>query len=1842
MNVSERVKPLDKFYGRKVSSSALIEEGLKSSGTISEEMRGQFVTEQFIKAAKTLLVDPFVEPLGERGIEIPEIAELDQYEKAYLDQGSALIETIEDSLPLRKQAEKRSREQVKQAADWLEASEAKLAEAIKAEREAAKADREAAKGDHEAAKGDREATKGDREAAKIDREEQEKEVASAMKTHEQKFTKWSVLSAGIQKDVQIMEEVKLKAKEKAIKQRDADLDARQSLIDSLLELKKFLAGLMEKFPEVASVVKGMDETSGDPYDRSDMRACYQNLLSRYRKSEALDVATSVIIGIRDSQHGNESLGVFARRIQEFCQDMGKMGVKQISISDLSAIILISGMKEALRKTFLQSETTLALTLDNIGDAEEVEQDDLDDQATTKSKSIKSRRTLFGKTLKFVAKQEEEALLLNKLAGTGVGAGAAGGAAAVTGASGGGGGKKGDIPTKKEAIRNMKEAQQAFAVAHTRSDHRACYEYAKNGTCPRGDKCQYTHHVSSVGEAARGRNECIDWYKTGKCTYTNCRYTHPSKGNVTSVPSPQANPAPVAAAPVKPADGPPRGAASAVQQRAPQKGYQKQASRVLFTQDLPQEEGEDSDESGYVVLVQNASEAAFATRDARPPEPQATVWLGWDSMSSLNVAQDFSLLQDPVPLKRRKYAMGMGGTKPITHKGQCPMFGKTMSYIEGGGTPNLMSVGKECQTDETGQAGMVLFSASGAVRFRVTPELMEEFAVLVDKADSMGLVRGKAVMRNSVYQEAFAASGPIEPELALLSSQESAYAISHSMFASRIRLDSVDHVMEFMVASGLSEQALLEGIKNQSLRGLPAVVTEEHVKQYFKHVGKSSEQLEAEIAKAPLRQPIDHAVERASAPGAVLQLDNVDPSFSRMAGPADSAVPQGSEKGLSGVEGTAVRKAVVPSVGGYKDAVIGIDEASGYAHLTGRVTKKDPHKIVALLVGKWMGRWKNLEFVKADQEFITTESVALLNAYGVRIRQAVPGDHRRTIGMAEGSIRWIQEVAQFCMNRLRQLVKDKIITARQACTLWYHALRHAVFVFNFRPSLCDPSKTRYEVGTGDVANLSNVVLMPFGLRIMGKNLLTSSDGRGSEAIYIGPSSTVRGGILTYNPATERVSVKYAFMPINDVRRPTEPQVRRMSQQVYGSAKPIQEVPVTAAKGVPPGWEEVAGFGTPSAAEEIKVQEVQADAPIPAHEARTPEQPAEDTSATQEPRSQDQQQADPRPQVEVSSASDLSAVPVVLKSGGGSKRPPVVSDYRTRHRDARVLTVAEKAARPPKPTVPSARECDNCPRWIAAEEREVVKLVEEETTVPLPTDASGRPVRPEDAIVLRLIKIREYKWKPDPETGVDGWLECVRIVCDGSKDNRPADYYAETPDRTLLFLMTSIEASLGIGATGSDVTRAYLNAQSIDRNIVIIAPKGLRGFPRESLLNKGLYGTKGGALSWQIWIDSKMRELDFQKLEVCRGVYLKRLPSGEVLRAYRHSDDFRMSSADVEGRVLQERLLKEIVRMSEFTNIYRFLGCTFEYINAQTGLPDPEGTIVLVRQTDKVREMETKFVSLRAQFNKTNRPRKTPLPVNAIQFDEELEGGYAAMLTSDEVAVYQSLGGCIQWVTGSTRHDAKLGAFLVSMRMSKPRMWDMFIAVFVMDYLIGTADTPLVLGGPVIDPVVYADASFASLPGRRSIMGHCAFAGEGSGAIYASVHSTKTAVTSIWEAELMAGSSGIDTALYMTNACNELEYVIPQRRTVRVDNQGEVDWIKGSVSNKRSRHIDVRYYRCRQLQEQGKIDAEHVITEDNVSDILTKPLVYKPFVKFARVILGHRLVLGKGIKGIFEEDSSVPEF
>ena len=560
---------------------------------------------------------------------------------------------------------------------------------------------------------------------------------------------------------------------------------------------------------------------------------------------------------------------------------------------------------------------------------------------------------------------------------------------------------------------------------------------------------------------------------------------------------------------------------------------------------------------------------------------------------------------------------------------------------------------------------------------------------------------------------------------------------------------------------------------------------------------------------------------------------------------------------------------------------------------------------------WTAKWQALKKISADKEFITVESMKICEASGINVRQAVPYDHRRGLGTSEGLNRWLQDCAQAHMNRLTVYVKLGLMTEYDKRSLWFHALTYANDVKLLAPSKCDPSKTQFEEGEKVKFNFSTHVLLPFGLRVVIRKKTGDQDGRGIDGIYVGFSKVVAGGILVYTFASKRVVQKYTFIPREPLPQLSDIDCEYAALALYGDLQITSQTSESDQK-VASNSVEQQSEARGDVVQDAEVEQHRASGGIKIEDRSEYDKEIEPGNSVKKKETK----GDNQPQQKKNTASK------------------VVNTHFTRSKKYQNIVLHVSAERPPMPKIPTRQEARTSERWRKAYKREIIKINEENVMVALPQDESGRFQRPDNAIVMRLLAVYEWKWKPDPDTKIEGWLECVRIVCDGSADKREGEVtYAETPDRTLMFLMASVEASLGIKSKVGDAVRAYLNAPSLDKNLLVIADKvmtsgqGNEGFCQESLLIKGLYGSIKGALSFQVWADMKLAEIGYAKCDVARGVYLKTV-ADDIVRLYRHSDDFRLSCSKDETMDAEIEAIQSKIRMTPFAKLKKFLGCDFE--------------------------------------------------------------------------------------------------------------------------------------------------------------------------------------------------------------------------------------------------------------------------------------------------------------------------
>ncbi|GJV56834.1 hypothetical protein Tco_1457839 [Tanacetum coccineum] len=94
----------------------------------------------------------------------------------------------------------------------------------------------------------------------------------------------------------------------------------------------------------------------------------------------------------------------------------------------------------------------------------------------------------------------------------------------------------------------------------------------------------------------------------------------------------------------------------------------------------------------------------------------------------------------------------------------------------------------------------------------------------------------------------------------------------------------------------------------------------------------------------------------------------------------------------------------------------------------------------------------------------------------------------------------------------------------------------------------------------------------------------------------------------------------------------------------------------------------------------------------------------------------------------------------------------------------------------------------------------------------------------------------------------------------------------------------------------------------------------------------------------------------------------------------------------------------------------------------------------------------------------------------------------------------------------------------------------------------------------------------------------------------------------EAEYVSAGKACQQALWMKRALVDYDIKLDDI-PVLCDNKGAFDLSKNPVLHSRTKHIEIRHHFLRDNVQKGNIFIEKVSSEDNIADILTKPLKCK---------------------------------
>ncbi|CAJ2647282.1 unnamed protein product [Trifolium pratense] len=210
-------------------------------------------------------------------------------------------------------------------------------------------------------------------------------------------------------------------------------------------------------------------------------------------------------------------------------------------------------------------------------------------------------------------------------------------------------------------------------------------------------------------------------------------------------------------------------------------------------------------------------------------------------------------------------------------------------------------------------------------------------------------------------------------------------------------------------------------------------------------------------------------------------------------------------------------------------------------------------------------------------------------------------------------------------------------------------------------------------------------------------------------------------------------------------------------------------------------------------------------------------------------------------------------------------------------------------------------------------------------------------------------------------------------------------------------------------------------------------------------------------------------------------------------------------------------------------------------------------------------------------------------------------------------FKQMVGCLMYLI-ATRPDLCYSVCLIARYMERPTEIHLAAAKRILRYLKGTISYGVLYDKGSLNMKLegWTDSDYAGdSDDRKSTSGYVFKLG--SGAISWSSKKQPIVTLSTTEAEYVAAASGACQGVWMRRILQQLGQKQDKPSTMYCDNSSSIKLSKNPILHGRCKHIDVRYHFLRDLTKQGVVELIHCSTDEQIADIMTKPLKLESFVK-----------------------------
>ncbi|CAI7800817.1 unnamed protein product [Closterium sp. NIES-53] len=435
--------------------------------------------------------------------------------------------------------------------------------------------------------------------------------------------------------------------------------------------------------------------------------------------------------------------------------------------------------------------------------------------------------------------------------------------------------------------------------------------------------------------------------------------------------------------------------------------------------------------------------------------------------------------------------------------------------------------------------------------------------------------------------------------------------------------------------------------------------------------------------------------------------------------------------------------------------------------------------------------------------------------------------------------------------------------------------------------------------------------------------------------------------------------------------------------------------------------------------------------------------------------------------------------------------------------------------------------------------------------------------------------------------------ARYVARGFRQRQGVDYFqtfSPTPKMTTLRVLLHVAAQRDYELHSLDFSIAFLQG-TLHEEIWLRRPPGFTGsFPpgTQWSLQRPVYGLRQAPREWHDTLRTTLAALRFAPSTADPSLFLRTdtlLPPFYILV---YVDDLVFATADTAGLA---HVKSELQKRHTCTD----LGELRSYLDLQITRDRAQRTITLT-QSHMVQQVLQRF-----DFTYSS-PQATPLStrhsLSALPSDESIEPS----------GPYPELVGCLMYLMTCTRPDLPYPLSILARYVApgRHRPEHMAAAKRVLRYLCSTSGMGLVLAGQ--NPVVlidHADASWVDdLATQRSSQGYTFSLGSGS-VSWRSPRSSSV-LSSSCEAEIYAGAMAAQELRWLTYLLTDLGEPPRSPLVLYVDNKAMLALCREHRLEHRTKHIALRYFLARELQQRGQLRLAYVASRASTADIFTKAL------------------------------------